>query len=174
MTRHRRGRKDLVGVCIIIPEMILPDCRQFETDRIARQMCICNDQVRETEVMKRDYKIGIRYMGTGNQGKDQKEEQERKTYLFGIVAGACLYVCRLSLFNFEKHARAGNNIAKNESETQKAIISFSQSLYKCPSSKLDVQAQRLKNSLFLSQSNSSASCPPSFPFLRSRILNKSR
>jgi hypothetical protein len=81
-------------------------------------------------------------MGTRKEGKDQKEEQERKTYLFGIVAGACLYVCRLSLFNFEKHARAGNNIAKNESETQKAIISLSSSLFisseleaRCPSSK---------------------------------------
>ena len=43
------------------------------------------------------------------------------TYLFGIVAGACLYVCRLSLFNFEKHASAGRSIAKNDKETQKAI-----------------------------------------------------
>lgn len=45
--------------------------------------------------------------------------------MFGIAAGACLYVCLLSLFNFEKHARAGSNIAKNDRETQKAIISFS-------------------------------------------------
>lgn len=42
------------------------------------------------------------------------------TYLFGIVAGACRYVCRLSLFSFEKQAIAGRSIAKNDNATQKA------------------------------------------------------
>jgi len=79
------------------------------------------------------------------------KERESKTYLLGIVAGACLYVCRLSLFNFEKHAKAGSNIAKNDRETQKAIISpfhISLSMFEL--------GPRRRDSLFLSQSNSSA------------------
>jgi hypothetical protein len=42
------------------------------------------------------------------------------TYLFGMVAGACRYVCRLSLLSFEKQAIAGRSIAKNDNATQKA------------------------------------------------------
>ena len=73
--------------------------------------------------MKRDPEIGISLRAWGKGRQDQEKGRKRKTYLFGIVAGACLYVCRLSLFNFEKHARAGKSIAKNDNETQKAIIS---------------------------------------------------
>ena len=83
--------------------------------------------------VRRVHEIGI-FHGHGEEGTGK--ERESKTYLLGIVAGACLYVCRLSLFNFEKHAKAGSNIAKNESETQKAMINPIPLSLECPSSKL--------------------------------------
>jgi hypothetical protein len=45
MTRHRRGRKGLIGACIIILETVPPDGRQFKLDRVARRMGICSDQI---------------------------------------------------------------------------------------------------------------------------------